>query len=181
MPQSRRTCCHCGQSYEPDPRNRWHQRYCFSDACRQASKAASQRRWLASPRGRGYFRGKAHSHRVRVWRAAHPRYWRRRPRSKGALQDFFCAQSLTTKDDGRKSGLDALQDRLLAQGQLLLGLVASLTKSALQEHIDSTIRRLILLGRRIERRQTADGGAAPADTGSPVQGICATPRGGLGP
>ena len=74
----RRKCRHCGQLYEPDPRNRYHQRYCSQPACRQASKAASQRRWRASPKGRDYFRGSANVLRVQAWRKAHPGYWRKR-------------------------------------------------------------------------------------------------------
>jgi len=55
----RRKCRHCRQLYDPDPRNHWHQRNCSQPACQQASKAASQRRWRASPKGRDYFRGPA--------------------------------------------------------------------------------------------------------------------------
>jgi len=83
-PMSRRRqhkCRHCGQLYQPDPRNVRRQRYCAQPACRQASKAASQARWRASPKGRGYFRGRANVLRVQAWRKAHPGYWRRRPKA----------------------------------------------------------------------------------------------------
>ena len=43
----RRKCRNCGQLFRPDPRNVRHQRYCSASACRRASKAASQRRWLS--------------------------------------------------------------------------------------------------------------------------------------
>ena len=60
MPRTRRRkCCHCGQLYDPDPRNCYHQRYCGQPACRRASKAVSQRHWRASPKGKDYFRGLA--------------------------------------------------------------------------------------------------------------------------
>ena len=59
--ERRRKCHHCGQLYSPDLRNRWHQQYCSEPACRQASKAASQDRWRASPEGRDYFRGTANA------------------------------------------------------------------------------------------------------------------------
>ncbi len=92
MPQHRRRkCCHCGQLYEPDPRNRHHQRYCCQPACRKASKAASQHRWRASPKGRDYFLGPANVLRVQAWRKTHPGYWRRpgkgSAKTSGALQD----------------------------------------------------------------------------------------------
>jgi hypothetical protein len=54
-------------------------------ACRKASKAASQRCWRASPKGKDYFQGSANVLRVRVWRQAHPGYWRRRRQKLGYL------------------------------------------------------------------------------------------------
>ena len=79
----RRKCRNCGQLFRPDPRNLRHQRYCSAPACRTASKAASQQRWLAKAANREYFRGAANVARVRAWRAAHPGYWRQ---SGSALQ-----------------------------------------------------------------------------------------------
>ena len=55
--RTRRKCRHCGQLFRPDPRNLRHQRYCSAKECRRASKAASQRRWLAKAENRDYFRG----------------------------------------------------------------------------------------------------------------------------
>ena len=45
----RRKCKGCHKLFRPDPRNRYHQRYCAAQSCRAASKAASQARWLAAP------------------------------------------------------------------------------------------------------------------------------------
>ena len=69
--RTRRKCRHCGQLFRPDPRNLRHQRYCSAKECRRASKAASQRRWLAKAENRDYFRGPEQMARVRAWRAAH--------------------------------------------------------------------------------------------------------------
>ena len=55
--RTRRKCRHCGQLFRPDPRNLRHQRYCSAKECCRASKAASQRRWLAKAENRDYFRG----------------------------------------------------------------------------------------------------------------------------
>ena len=44
----RKKCCNCDELFIPDPRNTTRQRYCSKPECRKASKAASQRRWLAS-------------------------------------------------------------------------------------------------------------------------------------
>ena len=90
----RRKCRCCGQLYEPDPRNRYHQRYCDQPACRRASKAASRQRWRASPKGRDYFRGQANRQRVKAWQQAHPGYWRRRRQRSRALQDHCRSQVL---------------------------------------------------------------------------------------
>jgi len=87
MPRPRRRKCrHCGQLYEPDPRNCHHQKYCSQPDCRKASKAASQKRWRASDKGRDYFRGPANALRVKAWRKAHPGYWQRPRKTSGALQ-----------------------------------------------------------------------------------------------
>ena len=74
---NRRKCKCCLTLFRPDPRNRRHQRYCSAAACRAASKAASQARWLAAPENQGYFRGPVNVARVQAWRSRHPGYWRR--------------------------------------------------------------------------------------------------------
>ena len=57
MKRRRRKCRQCSQLYEPDSRNRRHQKHCSQPACRKASKVASQKRWLVSPKGCDYFKG----------------------------------------------------------------------------------------------------------------------------
>jgi hypothetical protein len=68
----RRKCKCCLKLFRPDPRNRRHQCYCSAPACRAASKAASQVRWLSSPENQGYFRGPIRVARVRAWRRVIP-------------------------------------------------------------------------------------------------------------
>ena len=85
----RRKCKCCHKLFRPDPRNRYHQRYCAAPSCRAASKAASQARWLAAPENRDYFRGPVNVARVRAWRARNPGYWRKR---RVALQDRLLEQ-----------------------------------------------------------------------------------------
>jgi hypothetical protein len=117
MPRRReRKCRYCGQLYEVDPRNRYHQRYCSQLACRQVSKASSQHRWLASPKGRDYFRGSANVLRVQAWRKAHPGYWRTRRKRSGALQDHCLGQTLVPPADKGALTLGALQDVCVTQG-----------------------------------------------------------------
>ena len=81
----RRKCKCCLKLFRPDPRNRHHQRYCSVPACRAASKAASQARWLAVAENQGYFRGPVNVARVQAWRSHHPGYWRKRFVANGKL------------------------------------------------------------------------------------------------
>ena len=97
----RRKCKCCLKLFRPDPRNRHHQRYCSVPACRAASKAASQARWLAAPENQGYFRGPVNVARVQAWRSRHPGYWRKRSTCRhcvtrclnGATHWFRCRNS----------------------------------------------------------------------------------------
>jgi hypothetical protein len=81
----KRTWKHCKACFDPDPRNIGRQYYCTTPPCRQASKAASQRRWLRTPPHRDYVSGPTHVERVRQWRKTHPGYGRRQtPRTSQA-------------------------------------------------------------------------------------------------
>ena len=148
-----RKCRHCGAWFRPDPRNARHQRYCSEPACRLASKAASQRQWLAKPENQDYFRGPEAVARVRRWRAEHPGYWRRvrqnAENSADALQEDCRAQTLATQGSPADSGGVALQEVLSAQPAVLIGLIAHLTDSPLQEDIVRSSRRLLQLGQDI--------------------------------
>ena len=97
-PLSKRKCQHCQTFFDPDPRSARRQRYCSQPACRHASKATSQRRWLHKPANRDYFTGPTQVERVRQWRKAHPGYWRRHTaRPADALQDALTPQPFATQ------------------------------------------------------------------------------------
>jgi hypothetical protein len=155
-------CLCCGEIFTADVRNRGRQRYCPKAACRAAGKAARQRRWLGKPENQEYFCGPVHVERVRVWRAAHPGYWRAHRRGLGvALQDALTAQALDTPADLTRR---ALQDALSMQGPVLIGLIAHLSDSALQVDIASTARGLLQLGQDIlagQRSHAPQTSAAP--------------------
>jgi len=124
---AKRKCRHCKEFFRPDYRNRHHQRYCSKPACRRQSKADAQRRWLEKPENEGHFCGPENSQRVKAWRKAHRGYWRKgKPEAKGALQDLC-----------------------LTQPALVVGLIATLTGSALQEDIADAVRRLQRRGQDI--------------------------------
>jgi len=177
MKRARRgKCLCCGELFRPDARNLRHQRHCAKPACRKASKAASQRRWLAKTANRDYFRGAINVARVQAWRAAHPGYGRRTGvRPSPALQDHSLAQGLETHSDSDFFAAAALQEVLSAQPTVLIGLIAHLTDSALQEDIARTSRRLlqlgqdILQGRAAHDDQTRAGGQPPAPNSGAVQ------------
>ena len=130
----RRKCLHCGELFHPDARNAHHQRYCGEPDCRRASKAASQRRWLGKAANREYFRGAANVERVRAWRAEHPGYWHRgEAQSRAALQDVLSTQGVEIDTESATLARTALQDLFSAQPIVLIGLIANLTGSTLQE------------------------------------------------
>ena len=148
-------CPNCGDLFLPDHRNRGRQQYCRKPGCRKASKAASQKRWLSKPENQNYFCGSHSVQRVQRWRQSHPGYWRRKGRSADdALQDLLPAQS--TENNGNTAILpkNALQDLLIEQPFVLIGLIANFTCTALQDDIAMTVDRLQQLGRDIVSAKT---------------------------
>ena len=163
-----RKCKNCKEFFLPDPRNLRHQHFCGKPECRKASKKASQRRWLNKSQNRGYFRGAANVERVRDWRKAHPGYWRRSKASSAltALQDVLAPQPPETKEKSPTLAEFGLQDLLQPQAAVLIGLIANLTGSTLQEEIAFTARRYQQLGQDIIAGITAGGCDAQTRAGS---------------
>jgi hypothetical protein len=130
----RKKCCNCKELFIPDPRNAKRQKYCRKVQCRKASKAASQRRWLAKPENQGYFCGPKNVKRVQLWREDNPGYWRRkRKTTKNALQDPLNRQPIENNTNNVDFANDALQDDMVITLQRLqkLGqdIVTNLTHS----------------------------------------------------
>jgi len=130
-PTRKRKCKHCQAYFAPDPRNVGRQHYCSQPPCQQASKAASQRRWLSKPDNRDDFRGSDHVERVRQWRKAHPGYWRRKaPQAADApdtLQEPLPPQPLAPQEVVRSFAQPALQDSFFMQPAVLVGFIAHFT------------------------------------------------------
>jgi hypothetical protein len=147
----RRKCRFCGELFLPEARNRHHQIACGKGECRAARKQEAQRRWLARPENRHYFRGAQHVERVRRWRKLHPHYWRRPKDPKGvsALQDVLPPQPADKERLKPKSIPPALQDVLSTQHPLVVGLISHLYDHTLQDDIALTTRALIDRGCRI--------------------------------
>ena len=162
-------CLFCGALFRADGRNAHHQKYCSAPACRKASKAASQRAWLAKPENHDYFRGPDNVQRVQAWRAGHPGYGRRAPgeqqeapvapqmvETAPALQDLYPVQAIETKAFSKDILLSPLQDLLRDQPAVLIGFIAHFTGSALQEDIARSTRRLLELGHDILAGRVGD-------------------------
>jgi len=145
----RRKCKCCLKLFRPDPRNRRHQCYCSSLACRAASKAASQARWLAKPENQSYFHGPVNVARVRAWRSRHPGYWRKGRGVGIALQDVSMAQPLGSPIETANLVRSPLQEVLTAQPAVLIGLIAHIVGTPLQDDIVRTTDRLLRLGQDI--------------------------------
>lgn len=133
----------------PERRNWWHQEFCSKPQCRQASKTESQRRWLSKPENRDAFRGSANVERVRQWRAKNPGYWKRRPKTSSTLQEVIISEAAPQQELTKTASPAPLQDFVASQDPLLLGLIAHLIDSPLQEVVEQTTLRLLQKGRNI--------------------------------
>ena len=150
MPSSYQSeCLHCKELFDPNPRNRWHQEFCLKPECRAASKAESQRRWLSKSENREHFRGPANVERVRQWRKAHPEYWKRAKKASGTLQDLVSAQAPEPQSVAPTTSPAPLQDLFAAQDPLLVGVIAHLIDSPLQDHVEEATLNLLAKGRTI--------------------------------
>lgn len=160
--QNESKCLCCKETFTADARNRGRQKYCDKVVCQQASKAASQRRWLSKPENRHYFRDTENAARVRRWQRAHPGYWRNTTRyRRRALQETSASKSLIPLENPIPTP-SLLQDLLSAPEPLFVGLIATLADSTLQEDIAQTSRRLVQLGQDILSSGTCDGDQASA-------------------
>ncbi|HYY30339.1 MAG TPA: hypothetical protein VE860_20515 [Chthoniobacterales bacterium] len=147
---AQRKCRHCKEFYVPDRRNLHHQRYCAEAACRKQSKAESQRRWVQKPDNQNYFSGSQNSQRVKEWRKRNPGYWRKKKSApEEPLQDLYTTQAAQNEEVTKTEASDALQEVLMMQPAVMVGLISMMTGSALQEDIAATTRVLLRKGRDI--------------------------------
>ena len=144
---AKRKCLCCQEFYEPDRRNLRHQCYCSKPACRKQSKAQSQRKWQQKPENQNYFRSPENSQRVKEWRKRNPDYRRKKSSPvQGVLQEVFQSQTPHNEEVIPEKRRDVLQDLLLVQPVVVVGLISMMTGSVLQEDIVSTVRVLVRKG-----------------------------------
>ena len=146
----RRKCQCCRELYMPNARHFHDQKYCTKPECRHASKLASHWRWYFSEKGREYRDPEENKRRVREWRKEHPKYWRHT--GKGPVDPLPDTSKLKLVDNQEVASSlygGGLQDMNFLQPALVVGLMAQLTGTALQDTIAETSRRLVLLGQDI--------------------------------
>ena len=149
--QTRRKCRCCRHFFIPDPRTADRQRYCSQPDCQQASKAASQRRWLSKNGNGDYFRGPEAVRRVQAWRELNPGYWRAKTSSseRGQLVNNQASNPGQSSCNVPRGLPRTLQEDCLTQDPAFVGLISMVTGSTLQEDIAATARQLLLRGRNI--------------------------------
>ena len=164
-------CCH--QPFTADRRNAHHQEYCAAPACRQASKTASQLRWLAKPENQKYHSGEQAVTRVRACQVKDPKYRERQnAKRRGALQDVCFpppepppkSPAIEEKPVILPTPIEpvtrplttALQDVFMNQPLVFVGLIAHFFGFALQDDIAKTIRLLQQLGEDITNGKATD-------------------------
>lgn len=145
----KRKCKQCQDFFIPDHRNARHHKFCSKPECRKASKARSQRKWLEKPANKEYFKSPYHVHRVQLWRKDHPDYWRKAPDKKNALQDSLIPYPKSGQEVMATLDEYALQEILMTQPAVFIGLIAQLTGSTLQDDIALSAQRMRQLGNDI--------------------------------
>jgi hypothetical protein len=166
-PAKKRLCLCCISPLEADYRNAYHQEYCSKPSCRKASKAASQRLWLAKPENVNYHSGPVAVARVSDWQKAHPECRERQKiKRQAALQDFCPAQPVESTHELPippspeeicvLPATPALQDFIITQPFVFVGLIAHFFNLTLQDDIASTTRSLQKLGEDIANGRGQD-------------------------
>ncbi|MCP4351154.1 MAG: hypothetical protein GY795_37290 [Desulfobacterales bacterium] len=144
----RKKCSNCKCLFIPDHRNRNRQKYCRKPECRKTSKAKSQQKWLAKQENRYYFSGPLNVKRVQDWRKQNPGYWSR-SKKPTALQDSLKRQHTDNIEEKSQNANSALQDPLINQNPVIIGLISNFIGSALQDDIAETLLRMQQSGQDI--------------------------------
>jgi len=106
---------------------------------------------LSKPANRKYFRDDKNVERVQEWRKANPGYWKR-TKSRLKSNQAIDSQSIIEKRDlvtHVSKDLDPLQDLVLTEHPVFVGLISLVTGSTLQEDIAAVTRNLLRQGQNI--------------------------------
>jgi hypothetical protein len=105
---------------------------------------------VQKPDNQNYFSGSQNSQRVKEWRKRNPGYWRKKKSApEEPLQDLYTTQAAQNEEVTKTEASDALQEVLMMQPAVMVGLISMMTGSALQEDIAATTRVLLRKGRDI--------------------------------
>lgn len=113
------------------------------------SRQDSQQRWIKKTGNGAYHSGPEHVARVKAWREANPGYWRKHEVAEGGPPTSAEAQiglREMLRDFALQDTCVALQDSWNPQLVALLGILAWLRGSALQETIAGDLREIMLTG-----------------------------------
>jgi hypothetical protein len=110
--------------FSPDPRCRFHQRFCRKAACKKASKIESQRKWKGKPENLWYWRGE------KIFK---------RLASQGA-------------ENGKLVG-SPNGDEKLPDDPVIVGILAVLCASKLKGQIEEMYQNVLAVGREILRKR----------------------------
>lgn len=148
-------CLNCNRSFTPDCRHRLEQRYCGKRQCQRVRRQANLESWRKKPENEGYWRGEWNVERVREWRALHPGYWKKQRRKKAvALQNSIKITQETPKELEKSDLVVNCATKpdgtlLEQQSPVVVGLIAHLTGSTLQNAIGEMTLRLFETGRAV--------------------------------
>ncbi len=105
---------------------------------------------MDKPENEDYFRSTENVKRVQQWRDDNPGYSQRKAATdETTLQDSLTREPSDNKDDTHQFTSNTLQDLLISQPPVLLGLISSFTEITLQENIVMSIRQMQKLGQDI--------------------------------
>jgi hypothetical protein len=155
MKLRRRTCLCCRELFIPDPRNRHHQEFCSELRCQRARQALNLHRWRGKSENKTYFQGKEQVERVRVWRKAHPGYWKRTAKPAGADPNATSGGVHAPGTTGQnESEGGTLQKDWMPADPLVVGIIALIAGSTLQKDIVAACAGLIATGNEIRHKKT---------------------------
>ena len=148
---NKRKCQVCKEYYLPDFRNSHHQKTCAKAECRKVRCAASQSKWSRKPENRDYWKGPNHVKRVQHWRKQNPGYRAQtKPRKRPSpLQDDCFPEPAHNKEDAALIVDPALQDLLIEQSALIVGLISLISGSTLQDDIGQQTRQILQRGQDV--------------------------------
>ena len=126
-----RRCACCKKLFSPDPRCRFHQRFCAEAACQKASKAESQRKWRAKAENLWHYR-----------------------------REKIFAKLASQGPNGADLVRSPERDEKPPDDPFILGILAVLCGSKRQVLIEETYRNLLAAGREISRNQSKPGAHA---------------------